>query len=218
MPVGVHRRAGVLGHDHVVALVGARSGRVLDRHVRPGPGDDDRVAPVLLEQALEGRVVPRAHPHLLDHVVAVLRLESVGRRRAPRAAHERARVLHAVEERRVELQAWSALLDDVVHVDDGNALRPGRLRKRLDVLDDVLLLRVLRRPGLGERAALDDDVVLQVLDDQRTAARVELQRFVSHLFLLSACRARGAARRCVFTCRRTSTPARTACASRGRPR
>ena len=44
-----------------------------------------------------------------------------------------------------------------------------------DVLDDVLLLRVLRRSRLGERAALDDHVVLHVLDEQRGALRVQLE-------------------------------------------
>ncbi len=43
VPVGVHRRAAVLGHEHVVALVGAGARRVLDRHVRPGARDDHGV-------------------------------------------------------------------------------------------------------------------------------------------------------------------------------
>ena len=116
------------------------------------------------------RPLPGRHPHLLDDEVAVLRLEPVGGRRAPRAAHERA-ALDALEERRVELQPRRALLDDVPDVDHGDPLAAAEGGEVLDVLDDVLLLRVLRGAGLGEGAAVDDHVVLEVLDDQRAARR-----------------------------------------------
>ena len=72
------------------------------------------------------------------------------------------------------------VLDDVPDVDHGDALAPARLRERLHVLDDVLLLRVLRSAGLRERAAVDHHVVLQVLDDQHAARRVQAQPFVVH--------------------------------------
>ena len=66
-------------------------------------------------------------------------------------------------------------LDDVADVEHGDALRPARSREVGDVRDDVLLLRVRGRARLGEGAALDDHVVLQILDDQRAAARIECQ-------------------------------------------
>ena len=44
VPLGVHRRAAILGHDHEIALVGAGARGVLDRHVGPGARVDDHVA------------------------------------------------------------------------------------------------------------------------------------------------------------------------------
>jgi hypothetical protein len=46
------------------------------------------------------------------------------------------------------------------------------------VLDDILLFCVGRRAGRGERAAFDNDVILQVLNDQRRPFRIELS--ISH--------------------------------------
>ena len=66
MPFGVHRRAAILGQDDEIALVGAGARSVLDRHVGPGAGVDDRVASEPLEQRLEPRALPGAHGHLLD--------------------------------------------------------------------------------------------------------------------------------------------------------
>jgi len=103
VPVGVHRRAAILGHEHEVALVRAGARGVLDRHVGPRAGDDHLVAVEAAEQRVEHRVLPAAHPHLLDDVIAGLRLDTVGGRGTPRATDERAGVLDAVEERRVQL-------------------------------------------------------------------------------------------------------------------
>ena len=64
-------------------------------------------------------------------------------------------------------------LDDVVDVDHGDALRAARCGEVGHVGDDVLLLRVTGRAGLREGAALDDHVVLHVLDDQGSAAGIE---------------------------------------------
>ena len=63
----------------------------------------------------------------------------------------------------------------------------------LHVRDHVLLLRVLGRAGVGERPAVDDHVVLQVLDDSAQRAGFSFS-FVIRL-LLSACTARAAGRR-----------------------
>src|SRR4029453_15389260 len=106
--------------------------------------------------------------------------------------------LSALENPRVYLTTQRPRPDDVVDVDHRNALAAARLRERLHVLDDVLLLRMLRGAGLRERAALDHHVVLQVLDDQPAAGRIQGQAFVVHRSppsFLSACRARGAGRR-----------------------
>ncbi len=86
VPVGVHRRAAVLGHDRDVALVGAGARGVLDRHVGPGAGDDDRVAPAALQHGLEARALEGAHPHLLHQMVARAALEAGHRLRSPAAA------------------------------------------------------------------------------------------------------------------------------------
>jgi hypothetical protein len=146
---------------------------VLDGHVRPGARDDDRVGAEAREQVLESSALPGAHAHLLDDEVAVLRLQAVGRRGAPRVTHERIRVLDALEERRVQLQAGRTRLDDVVHVDHRDPRRAGRCSEVLDVLDDVLLLRVLGRAAVGEGPAFDDHVVLEILDDQDALARID---------------------------------------------
>jgi len=52
-----------------------------------------------------------------------------------------------------------------VNVDHRDAGPTAGLGEVLDVLDDVLLLGVLRSARIGPRAALADHVVLQVLDD-----------------------------------------------------
>ena len=57
--------------------------------------------------------------------------------------------------------------------------------RRLHVLDDVLLLRVVGRSGLGKRTAVDHHVVLQVLDDQDAPIGIQAQAFVVHPLLLS---------------------------------
>ena len=96
--------------------------------------------------------LPGAHAHLLDDEIAVLRLQAIGRRGTPRAPHQGAGVLDAVEERRVQLQPGSALIDDVPDVDHWDLLATAECGQVLHVLDDVLLLGVLRRPRLGEGA------------------------------------------------------------------
>ncbi len=158
---------------------------MLDGHVRPRTGDDDRVAPEARQERLELRPLPGAHAHLLDDQVTGLGLEAVGRGCTPRPPDEGVRVLDALEQRGVQLEGRRALLDDVVHVDHRDAFRPARRGQRLHVLDDILLLRVTGRAGVGEGAAVHDHVVLEVLDDEDTALRVQLQCFlVGHPFLL----------------------------------
>ena len=103
------------------------------------------------------------------------RLEPGDRRGAPAAAHHRLVVGDALEERRVEGQSRRAGLDDEPDMDDGDAARPRRRGEPAHVLDDALRAGVRRRAGGGEGAALADDVVLHVLDDQGAAARIERQ-------------------------------------------
>ena len=85
---------------------------------------DDRVGAEAAQERLERGGVEAVHAHLLDDEVALLRLEPVGRRRAPGAAHEPVRALHALEERRVLLQPRRARLDDVPDVDHRHAGAP----------------------------------------------------------------------------------------------
>src|SRR5471032_470056 len=61
VPLGVHRRAAVLGNDHEIALVGAGARGVFDRHVGPGAGIDQDVAAGGLQNGLEPAAFPRAH-------------------------------------------------------------------------------------------------------------------------------------------------------------
>src|SRR4029079_6565256 len=81
---------------------------------------------------------------------------------APRPADERAR-RDALEERRVDLEPRRALLDDVQDVVHRYRLYAAEIAEIFHVLDDVLVFRVLRGAGLGERSAVDDHVVLHVL-------------------------------------------------------
>ncbi len=148
---------------------------MLDRHVGPGAGVDNHVATGALEDGLEPRSLPGAHAHLLDNEVAGLRLKAGDRRRAPAAANHRLVVDDAFEQRRVERQARRAGLDDEPDMDDDDAARPRRGGEAAHVVDDALRAGVGGRAGGGEGAALTDDVVLQVLDDQGAAARIERQ-------------------------------------------
>src|SRR4029078_930905 len=83
VPVRVHGRAAILRHDHEVTLVGAGARCVLDRHVGPGAGIDDHVAAGRLEDGLQPRALPGAHPHFLDDEIAGARLEPRNPPRAP---------------------------------------------------------------------------------------------------------------------------------------
>ena len=78
---------------------------MLDRHVRPGARDDQRLDAETAQQDVEPRLVEPVHPHLLDDVIARLRFEPIDRRGAPAPANERVRALDALEQRRVLLQA-----------------------------------------------------------------------------------------------------------------
>ena len=166
---------------------------VLDRHVRPGAADHDRVDAEPLEQDVQARLEEAVHPHLLDDVVPLLGLEAVGRRGAPRAANERVRIPHALEQRGVLLQAGGARLDDVPDVDHRGARLAEGVRQPGDVRDHVLRRRVRGRAGVGERAALDDHVVLEILDDQGGRPGVEPQHCVGHA--VTSCSGAGCPRR-----------------------
>ena len=120
-------------------------------------------------------VVERVHAHLLDHQIAGLGFEPGHRRSSPGAAHQRLGLGHAPEERRVKLQSGRPFLDDVVNVDDRHAGLARGLGEGLHVLRHVLRLGVRRRARIGEGAALRDHVVLQVLDDERAARRVQFE-------------------------------------------
>jgi hypothetical protein len=159
---------------------------VLDRHVRPRAGDDDLVALEAVQERLEDRVLPAVHAHLLDDEVAVLPLEPFGGLSAPAAANECVRAFDALEERRVELQPWGTLLDDVPDVDYGDAGFPARIGEPLAVCDGVLILCVLRRPGFLPRAAFHHHVVLHVQDDQRRPLRVDADGVVGRHDRLSS--------------------------------
>src|ERR1700733_14522898 len=69
VPLGVHRRAAILGHDHEITLVGAGARGVFDRHVGPGAGIDQDIAPGGLQDGFEPTAFPRAHAHLLDNEI-----------------------------------------------------------------------------------------------------------------------------------------------------
>src|SRR5262249_50210605 len=154
---------------------------------------------------------------LLDDEVSLLRFETLGRRGAPGSADDAARLLDALEQRRVQLETRRARLDDVPDVDDRDASLAARRSEILDVLDDVLLLRTLRGARIGPDAPFDHDVVLQVLDQHRAAGGIELQ-LVVHGVPPTSCTARGAGRRASGSSTATSTTEGRACASRRRPR
>src|SRR6267142_3063533 len=97
VPLGVHRRTAILGHNHEIALVGAGARGVLDRHVGPGAGVDQHVAAGRLQDGFQPAAFPRAHAHLLDDEVARTRLEPRHRRGAPGAALHRLGVDEALE-------------------------------------------------------------------------------------------------------------------------
>ena len=64
---------------------------------------------------------------------------------------------------------------DEPDVDHDNAARARDVREPADIVDDALLRGAWAgAPGIGEGAAVHDDVVLQVLDDQGAALRIEL--------------------------------------------
>jgi hypothetical protein len=137
----------------------------------------------------EAGSLPAVHAHLLDDEVALLRLQTVGRRCTPRSPHERIRVLDALKEACVQLQTGCPVLDDVVNVDHRDADCAAGFRKSFEVFDDVLLFGVLRRARVGECAAVDHDVVLHVLDDQDRPLRVDVDplRDLAHRLLLRSC-------------------------------
>src|SRR5262249_20406325 len=142
VPVGVHGRAAVLGDDHDVALVRAGARGVLDRHVGPGAGLDDGVAPFRLEHGLEPRAFPGAHADFFHDMIAGLGGEALHGGCAPGAAHQRTRVDDALKQGRVDGEAWRAGLDHEPDVDHGNAAHAAFRREAADVLDHVLLLGV----------------------------------------------------------------------------
>ena len=79
------------------------------------------------------------------------------------------------EQRRVERQSRRARLDDEPDVDHRDTTRARRRCEAAGVLDHVLLAGMGRRAGRGEGAALADDVVLHVLNDERATLGVERQ-------------------------------------------
>ena len=105
------------------------------------------------------------HPHLLDHVVALVRLQPVGGGRSPGAADQRVGLLDAGKQGGIELQPRGPRLDDVPDVDHRSPRRAEDLGQRLDVAHHVLGRGVGWGARVGEGAALDDQVVLHVLDD-----------------------------------------------------
>src|SRR5260221_4001560 len=74
VPLGIHGRTAILGHDHEIALVGAGARGVFDRHVGPGAGINQHVAAGRLQDGFKPGAFPRAHPHLFDDEVARTRL------------------------------------------------------------------------------------------------------------------------------------------------
>ena len=67
-------------------------------------------------------------------------------------------------------------------VDHRHAGLASCLGKPLDVLHDVLALGMRRGAGLGERTALDDHVVLKILDYQRGSLGIQAQGLLTHRF------------------------------------
>src|ERR1700726_2995959 len=88
VPLGVHGRTAILGHDHEIALVGAGARSVFDRHVGPGAGIDQHVAAGRFQDGFQPTAFPRAHAHLLDDEVARTRLKAHHRRGTPGSAHQ----------------------------------------------------------------------------------------------------------------------------------
>ena len=173
MPVGVHGRAGILRHDHVEALVGPGPGGVLDAHVGPGAAIDDRVASAMAQIGFQPGGLPGAHAHLLDHQIAGLRGETIDRRCAPSAAHQGILALQALHQFGMLGEIGRAGLDqhpDMQHHDAAPARHLGQPR---GIGDDVLGPGMVGRAGGGKGAAVDDDVVLQVLQDQGGTRRVD---------------------------------------------
>jgi citrate/tricarballylate utilization protein len=175
VPVGVHRRTGILRDHHDIALVGAGAGGVLDTHVGPGAGLDDQIAALGLQDRLEAGALPGGHPHLLDHMIARLRLQPRHGLPAPCAAHQRVVVHHALEQWRVESHAGRAGVDEVVDMDHRHAKRAAAVGEAADVGDGPLLGAVLGRARGRKGAALHHHVVLHVLDDQRRAGGIQPQ-------------------------------------------
>ena len=116
---------------------------MLDGHVRPGAGDDERLDAEAAQDDVQLGVVEAVHPRLLEDEVALLGLQPVCRRSSPRAAHQGVAALDVTEERRVLLETRRTRLDDEVDVDDRNAQGPCTLGQRLDVLHEILALGVL---------------------------------------------------------------------------
>src|SRR5260370_9153120 len=117
VPLGVHGRTAILGHNDKIALVGAGARGVLDRHVGPGAGIDQHVAAGRLQDGFQPGAFPRAHPHLLDDEIARTTLEPGHRRSTPGAAHQRLGIDDAPEQWRVQRQARRAALDDEPDMD-----------------------------------------------------------------------------------------------------
>ena len=67
-------------------------------------------------------------------------------------------------------------LADHPHMDDKNPLPPAGIGKPPRVFDNILVAGVLRRTGVGEGAAVDHDIVLQILDEQRSALRFDRRK------------------------------------------
>ena len=173
MPVGIHGRAAILGHDHEIALVGAGARGVLDRHIGPGAGDHDGVAAAGAQHGFQLGAFEGAHADFFDDEVAGLRLEAGDRRCAPAAAHHRLGVEEAFEQRRVEREAGRARLDDEPDMDDHHAAGAADIRQPADIVDHILLACMLRRAGGSKRPAVHHDVVLHILDDERAARRIQ---------------------------------------------
>ena len=174
LPLVVDRRRAVGGDDRAVARIGRVACGVLDRHVRPGARDDQRLDAEAAQQDVEARLVER-------------RSCASSRRRGRRpAARARRRAQRPSVPRTSAFAPFTPSNSGAFCFSPGApsstmyqtwitgtpALRHAAASART-FATTFWLGRVRGRAGVGERAALDDHVVLQVLDDQGRALRVD---------------------------------------------
>ena len=200
VPLVADRRRAVAGDDHAVAHVRRLPRRALDREVRPGAREDQRVDRHRAQHDVGLGAGERARALLLDHEVAVLRLEAGHELHAARAGVE------ALGRRAGRGTSGSCRRAAARPCPCGGGCGAPACRSCGAAASSVLMFSTTfclaacsGAPESLEAPSVGDDVAVHVEHHQDGALRVD--RFeVSHLSLLSSSWACGARRPSCAAC------------------